>query len=525
MDYEIHGTHLDFYRSDQYGAIPNDFLASKFEQTDMGDEEDKYDDFARGQLTDWRPDQAQFAYEDPRGRVNQQAGRLQLQYYGHRGNEDDPAHPEIFTGFAGADNMDPRGVAIDPDFREFVKQEQARMGYIRFSKDDSKFMIDGHRAERKEIQDMQTLHKWVRNNLKVFSRQRDGRRNGMMKIFKDTARLSRNISEQSKYTGDTSDDVQIHKTNIIKQYGKNIRDSREFRDNAEDYDRDESAPMKYGQVRSSRGNARGDSILESTDVDTDHTEGMQTKQFRAVSKLMSTIVNSRHMLLDGDTDDHTTESLVVKQAAGVRDLTHLLRNTRVDGDLESSEETMITTTAPLRRQQHLARTTETFIQPELHKASKVFKTVAGSKDNIGVKFGSKGDHSATTLEDMRTVLSKSVGESGDHISLRWGANRDSETAEDFAVVNYRAAANKSKRNQRTQSGENFKKESDLTIKGRTLHTNYRNPEIADTEQMMVYGKNDQGDRQGGSTGRLGNKALSRRSSQREDGSSGGYVAD
>src|ERR1700761_6917819 len=107
---------------DKNGSMPNELLMSKFEETDLAPSDDYYESYARGLLTDYRPDDNKFEHEKPRSNVNQSAGKLQLQYYGHRGNADDPNHPEMYLGF---DDPDPRGINVDPDFKQLVKQERA----------------------------------------------------------------------------------------------------------------------------------------------------------------------------------------------------------------------------------------------------------------------------------------------------------------------------------------------------------------------------------------------------------------
>src|SRR6184192_3064866 len=103
----------------RYGKMPSSMLMSKFEETDMGEDENVYDDYARNTLTDRRPDTNYLAHEEPRGGVNQSKGYLNLIHYGHRGNSDDPNHSEICLGETAPD---PRGTADTPDIKNFKEQ-------------------------------------------------------------------------------------------------------------------------------------------------------------------------------------------------------------------------------------------------------------------------------------------------------------------------------------------------------------------------------------------------------------------
>jgi hypothetical protein len=163
--------------NEQYGDISQSQIMSKFEETEYPEDENGYYEYSRRQASDFRPDQNTFEYEFPRGAVDRSYGIIALRENGTRsmGVVD---RPDLFLGI-GNDDHDPRGVATIPDFSGLRAQEQFRTKYIRFSKENINSVTGGGVSESGMIEAKKQTNIWKRDNLKVFSRQLDGRQEGM----------------------------------------------------------------------------------------------------------------------------------------------------------------------------------------------------------------------------------------------------------------------------------------------------------------------------------------------------------
>lgn len=326
MDYDlarqkIGSADYDFGYQGDMGTMPNALLTQKFEETDMGDEEDMYDDFARSQLTNWGPDQNQFEHEGSRGGVNRRSGRLQFQYYGHRG-EADVERPELFLGFGGPEDHDPRGIASGPDMKKLTEQEWSRMRFKRFSSDMSDHIGSGNRSEAKVMRDQQSVFKFTKDRLKIFSRQIDGRREGLRRSYKNESNATKQVFVQSygEYIKDYALNPQ-RRPNII--IGQLIRDSREWRDHTNDQD---FAIVKYLDIaRKSRKTMRD--VRGKEDIDIRFTDADSSMCFRTAGLLMSQIVRSKKTKMNGGDADFTTgqDTRTAKTAPVVKDLGLILR--------------------------------------------------------------------------------------------------------------------------------------------------------------------------------------------------------
>jgi len=168
-----------------YGHMPPSMLASRYEETilDPAYEEQAYYNFARNTLCDRRPDDCLFEEEQRRGAVNRSSGKLQLLQNGHRGDVYGPEQPELFLGFGGPEDVDVRGVAIDPDMKLLASHQWARNRYQNFDADDSAFETSGGRSEAKVRDDNMANRVQMKKHWAVFDDSIDGRREGMRRQY------------------------------------------------------------------------------------------------------------------------------------------------------------------------------------------------------------------------------------------------------------------------------------------------------------------------------------------------------
>lgn len=173
----------------EYGAIgemPDDPFLSKFETTNMGEDDDEQllTEYQRQAVAKGHgPDKPLFEHEETRRDPEASVGRLRMQYGGHRGDADDPAHPEAMLDFYG--EVDPRGINVDPNMGLVRKQSEARGRFVNWSRDTGVDSTTGGSAgEFKIMQDKRKAWAQSGARLRIFSRTIDGRQNGMRGTWK-----------------------------------------------------------------------------------------------------------------------------------------------------------------------------------------------------------------------------------------------------------------------------------------------------------------------------------------------------
>lgn len=172
----------------RYGDMPSEMLMSKFDETNLDFDTyqplENLDNHWRTTLKDLSP-QPSSLESDMRRTDNQSKSFLNHRYHGTRGNSDvEVHHPEMFLGFHGEEDREERGGGhgtnpLEPDMKEFTKQQQARLKYIRFTPDASNHVTGLGRSEAKVQADNQEVFRQNRHRMKIFDTSFDGRRNGL----------------------------------------------------------------------------------------------------------------------------------------------------------------------------------------------------------------------------------------------------------------------------------------------------------------------------------------------------------
>lgn len=172
----------------RYGDMPSEMLMQKFDETNV--DFDSYqpletlDDHWRSTLKDLSA-QPTSLESDYRRTDTQSESILNLHHRGTRSVSDVDVHqPEMFLGFHGEEDREPRGGCkgtnpLEPDFKEFTKQNQARLKYLRFTPDASLNVTGLGRSEAKAQADNQKLFRTLRGQLNWFNTSYDGRKNGI----------------------------------------------------------------------------------------------------------------------------------------------------------------------------------------------------------------------------------------------------------------------------------------------------------------------------------------------------------
>lgn len=525
MDYDLPSNRvndniLNTRNNDEFGALPDAMIMSRFEETDMGPDEEVYNDYARVSLTDTGPDRNLFEHEGPRGAVNARSGKLQLQYYGHRGNSEFPHHPEMFLGFGGAGDVDPRGYAVEPDFKKLTEQENARMRFIRFTPDDSDFVTGGGVSEYQTMQMQQTLLRRTRDNMRVFSPQRDGRREGLRRTYAHRPELEKQVTVQAY--GDVIQDFAMNpQKHVVLVSDRIIRDTNWYRCGNQDQDFEIAKFYDHNARRQVRRTTANPTEMSAPDADFQQSD--KSKCYKALGILMGQLIRNRQTIQYSPQDiDYGAEgnTQVRKSEAVSRDIAIILRSLDTDTDLASSANTWQMKTPRRTLTEHLANTTEqTHSLPAhlLHNAELMYKSVQPDADVGKIREQMVTDNDPAIIMDTLTKQGKTT-----RANCKFGGILKGESQydiEDFTTVahNYKTARNHNRvdggKRVNVADGENFKKESDMTRVGRRNHQNYMITGPDNLEHMMGFARGQMNMVKGG---KLGNKSNVRKGMDRDN---------
>ncbi len=530
MDYDLYKMYPEQYAPNQIrptqiemavragwaedGEMPYSMLIDKFEETNMDTDEEAFNMYAREQMMDRRPDTNRFEHEEPRGAVNQRYGKLQLQYYGHRGKEDVDL-PERNLQFIGDDAREPRGINVDPDFKELNKQEQARMRFHRFSKDHSDFVIDSHRSERREIADNLANREATKRIYKVFDRQLDGRDPETHRLPKNHSPVCYQVPVQSY--GDHITDMAINnkrKANIL--CNKLIRNSMMWR--RETSDQEYRAHSYADAHRKGAKVVSHDRVLAAKDSQDGQLGTTDTSlQYKALGLLMKQACDNRanqiDMLKYSDCDYGTAkQTLAFKQSALTRDITAILQNTKQDSEFGTSDNTTTAKQAKPVQQKHtsLLTTGDSVVPPHhYHNAEIISKSVQMGKDLSAVREHIVSDTKTNIAEDG-TAINKNARlqmTTGSKLRTTEEAHREHDSTRPHNYKLAPKAKNVSSVDQVNIDHTAQYTHSDLTHvrKNPAMYHNELDL-IANTEHGMEFRGNEAGDR---TYGALGAKYMTR----------------
>lgn len=503
------------YNIDQampFGDMPSAMLTSKFDETNLDiDENMAYNDYARNTLTNWGPDTNKFEYEEPRGAVNRAAGRIQLQYYGHRGEADDPYRPEIFDGFMGEEDRDPRGINTDPDFKEVRKQHESRTRFIRFSADDSNHITGGGRSEAKTMADQQTLFKTVRNRLKVFDRQLDGRREGLRRTYPHKSNAAKQIIVQSY--GDSIKDQALcpqKRAHIISN--QILRATRAWQDETADGD---FAVAKYTQLCKTKKPEQHNRVTSHLH-DTKFAAADITQCYKSAGLLMAHIVHGKRSCMElvkqSDMDfSEARHTAIRKIAPFTRDLAVILKAIEIDNIPKDQDETLFGKTPDLVIADHMIRQiVHNHLTPAHQQLNSeiLYKSLRHDNDTRKVKDLVITDSTHPIIRDLNTPGSKSA-QVRRITGMKLNTADDSDKSESANTFNYRVARLTVNLRDRAMANDGRASESDDSQFRKQNEQNYRvtgKDKICTYDTAALFGDNASKERH---IGVLGGKYLTR----------------
>jgi hypothetical protein len=483
------------------GDMPSTLLAEKFEETlEGGPEEDAYDHHVRREICDWTGDRNLMEHERPRGGVNRSKGILELRAGGHRGSAD-VERPEIFLGFGGPEDRDPRGINVDPDMKQLVRQEQSRMRFVRFTPDHSDDTTGGGRSESQVMSDNQKLFRIKREKLKIFDRQIDGRREGLRRTYKHKSDIAKQVLVQSY--GDFIKDYAMNpqRRAVIVSKGV-IRDSKAWRVETSDQD---YQIAKYSQICKRGVGDVTQNRVQVTAEDRKHTDADDGVSYKAVGILMANIVRGKKTAMevaDGDIDMYaSSDAEVRKTAPAARDLALILRAMTQDADFSSSDASMTVKTAERGPWAVVARqTVYNHIAPAHHalNAEIIYKAVRPGSDMRKIASDIITDPKTFSGSD-ETTAGKSAGRKtafGRKLDVAY----DDDRTESEQTVSYKTLLAERRHRAENASGEDVLKESDKSQVRRELNKVHRSVGVDEQMTDMKFKDTPVGERLGGHIG-------------------------
>ncbi len=474
-------------RNESYGGLPSTMIMAKFEETDMGDEEGLTDNFIRNEIMDWSSaKESKFEHEEARVGGSHRSGKLNLQYYGHRGDADPQYRPEHFDGFMGPEDRDPRGSQTDPDFKKLKAQHEARLRFIRLTPDGNDSITGGGRSEGKAMADNQKVFKLTKERLKIFDRQLDGGGTKGTRRYAHTSNIPKQILVHSYGDKLCTTETPQRKANIICK--EVIRSSRAWRAETSDAD---YATATYTQLRRHRKTTDQNRMLW---VDTDQKKTLEdnSKCFKSAGILMSNITNGRKQIMTNTGDIDLAESKIIaarKMEPFNRDLNLILRAMTQDADFATGDLTQTAKTLTPQQREHLARqTVQSHDTPAHHllNAEKMYKACARGNTRKIKDLVITDAYVATTYDDQTAAKSaKRQIVSG----AKLARVNDSDFKDASNTFNYRIKLNPNgDRRIRITSGDAVYGTGDNSQIRRPNHTNYR-VSSGDTVEDMKYGDN------------------------------------
>jgi len=305
----------------RYGGLPDSFLLNKFEETDMGDEEMRYNNFAREQIMAFNVAAEPTLESDIPRTYFESKGFLNLLHSGNRAGEE-PAMPEIFTELT---DKEPRRNATDPDYRELTKQWDGRMRFKYFYPDADNSITQGNWDARSQSYAGKAIQELMRARLQIFSTSLDGKRNEMRRTFDHKSTVDKSQDEGDYGEIIKNDSLNPQRATTVLS-NRNLQRTKLYQQFTTDHVFDVS---RYGEGR--RGNyLTSNKILRHIRADNRYNESDMTQTRKALGILMSSSINQKKNAGQQIEYNDAILTQTRKATKPYRDLSYLIREISQD---------------------------------------------------------------------------------------------------------------------------------------------------------------------------------------------------
>lgn len=201
------------YRGDgagKYGTIPTSELEKKWEVTQgVFEDDEQLDQYYRDTLRDFSPSPPTLESDLPRsGLIDPRTGEMRnpvaartvltLHHTGHLSGLE-PDHSEAFFELT---DREPRGTAIEPDFRKLAAQSWIRGYDQNFRPDDDASVPESGRGHRTVAEDIRAGFYAVKDRMKIFDTSKD---NFVVGILPELSRQQISAAEKAEPSAETKD--------------------------------------------------------------------------------------------------------------------------------------------------------------------------------------------------------------------------------------------------------------------------------------------------------------------------------
>lgn len=377
----------------KYGDMPSEMLMAKFDETNMDDNYrpfENLDNHWRDVLRDLTPEPRSLESDQVR-RDNQSKQFLNLRYHGAREVSDvEVHHPEMFLGFSGEEDREPRGGntgtnPMEPNFRKLTEQNQARLKYIKFAPDSCNNITGLGRSEAKAQADNLAVRRQVRHRTNIFSTSLDGRRSGLS--TNRAPNCESRVFQQVGLDGDYSEKIRqlamIRGSKTTTLSNTLFRNTNMYHQNTTDHVFQVAAygenPRRFNLIHPLENvimNIATEQELAYPEEVNDLTRG------KAVNLLMGKAVLQRHKAEEDIEKGKSVQNVVGKTKAQEKDLQSVITKLSNDTDKKDGIETRNGKNGTEPPVNNVSRK-ETFAEDQDRRneiATIMFKTINGEKD-------------------------------------------------------------------------------------------------------------------------------------------------
>jgi hypothetical protein len=277
-----------------YGIIPDSILKQKFEKTNIQEDDYQVHDYLREQMKDFDCDKPFFESDQIRY-DNHSEERLSLRHEAHRTGEV-PDAPDLFLELT---ERDPRGTALDPNFRKLIDQSYSRADYFKFYDDSDNSVQESVKHPGVLLTQLRNEFENIKSRLKIFSTSKDHMMSAANYNFSGVGALANTDSEREGFVeGTPLTQISSAPRADLVTIGSNVLPMGW--DTTSDL---EYKVASYGLIRQAKGSVDVPLIQHDTDRD---SAKLTTFQDQVVSvglaQLMKSVALEHHMRYDVQMD-------------------------------------------------------------------------------------------------------------------------------------------------------------------------------------------------------------------------------
>jgi hypothetical protein len=480
----------------QYGLLENDLYLRKMETTNIYEDPDQTENYMRGLMKDFKPDEPFFESDQARGGKdkygNDRSGYQSESVINLRSGArtlTDPYLPDgTFTDWQFLEK-DPRGIATGPDMKQHAKQQYARSGFYNYRDDgDNSIMESGWNPWKAQMQ-IRNAQNIFKEYFKNFQTSMDSWHNGGIGSYKKVS-----VKEKDGLSGEIKDPLQASNTNridVTNTLSNNTmigwRNTTDHRFNV----------AKYGRRNLSKSYTDEDWYKNRSNVNTTHDTRVSLEEMptsKSTALLMMDLSKKREMHqftgLNGVNFNKSSKAANTARKLTPADMAGMINRPSLESRSEDANNSLkgeIKDSKKTRNHKYATVLNKTVINPEIiEKIASVTSKTIKSKDSDLRDFidqSASNDNLYLTKNNTKSVK-KSDQEA------MWNSDADYHKGKSKKVHNYksvvRSVENTGKKLDMVDGSANFAKSFIANQRRGKLDTSNKSTKNGDTDN--IYGK-------------------------------------